>query len=158
MRVGLGYDAHRLRPGLSLKLGGVTVPFEQGLEGHSDGDALLHAICDAMLGAARLGDLGAHFPSERGDLKGISSLQLLADVGQKIGRRGFRIVNIDGVVIAERPRLGPYIQGMQEVIAQTLGISEDQVSIKATTTDRMGFAGRGEGMVAQAVVLLQEGR
>lgn len=155
MRSGIGIDAHRLVAGRALIVGGVTIPFEKGLEGHSDGDVLLHAIADALLGAAALGDLGDHFPSERADLKGISSLKIIAAVGHKVRGAGYKIANLDGVVIAQQPRLKPYVAKMREGIARALEIGEDRVSIKATSTDHLGFAGREEGIAAQAVALLE---
>ncbi|MHC1746655.1 MAG: 2-C-methyl-D-erythritol 4-phosphate cytidylyltransferase [Negativicutes bacterium] len=153
-RVGIGYDVHRLVDGRKLILGGVDVPYKQGLEGHSDADVLLHAIQDAMLGAAGLGDIGRHFPDSDMQYKGISSLILLANVRDLLAGEGWEVNNIDAVVIAEQPKLAPYIARMNETIAKTLQISIKQINIKATTTERLGFTGRQEGIAAQAVVSL----
>ena len=155
MRTGIGIDAHRLVVGRPLIVGGVHVPFDKGLEGHSDGDVLLHAIADALLGAAALGDLGDHFPSERAELKDIASMKIIAAVGQKVREAGYRVANIDSVIIAQRPRLKPFVAQMREGIARALEIGEDRVSVKATSTDHLGFAGREEGIAAQAVVTLE---
>jgi 2-C-methyl-D-erythritol 2,4-cyclodiphosphate synthase len=154
MRIGIGYDTHRLVEGRRLVLGGVHIPFAQGLLGHSDADVLVHAVCDAILGAAALGDIGKHFPDKNQEYKDINSLLLLAQVGQIINAQGFKISNIDSTIIAQRPLLAPYIPLMRDNIAKTLDIKEEQVSIKATTTETLGFEGRGEGISAQAVVLL----
>lgn len=154
MRVGTGYDVHRLGEGLPLWLGGVQVPHTHGLIGHSDADVLLHAICDALLGAAALGDIGKHFPDTDPQYRGISSLKLLAHVGLLLKEKGYTIGNIDSTVVAQRPKLAPYIQQMRDNIAATLGIAVDLVSVKATTTEHLGFEGREEGISAQAVVLL----
>lgn len=155
MRVGLGFDAHPLTDGRALILGGVDVPFDKGLSGHSDGDVVVHAIMDALLGAAALGDKGQHFPSSDASLKGISSLILLERTAALVAGRRWRVVNVDATIIAQRPRLGPFIDGMRENVARALGTNKSDVSIKATTTDRMGFAGRGEGMAAYAVALIE---
>lgn len=154
MRVGTGYDVHRLGEGLPLWLGGVQVPHTHGLIGHSDADVLLHAICDALLGAAALGDIGKHFPDTDPQYRGISSLKLLAHVGLLLKEKGYTIGNIDSTVVAQRPKLAPYIQQMRDNIAATLGIAVDLVSVKATTTEHLGFEGREEGISAQAVALL----
>lgn len=154
MRIGTGYDVHRLAEGLPLWLGGVQVPHTHGLVGHSDADVLLHAISDALLGAAALGDIGKHFPDTDPQYKGISSLKLLAHVGRLIREHGYSIGNIDSTVVAQRPRLAPFIMQMRLNIADTLGIDIDCVSVKATTTERLGFEGREEGISAQAVALL----
>lgn len=154
MRIGTGYDVHRLAEGLPLWLGGVQVLHTHGLVGHSDADVLLHAICDALLGAAALGDIGKHFPDTDPQYKGISSLKLLAHVGNLLRDRGYRIGNIDSTVAAQRPKLAPYIQQMRQNIADTLGIDLDTVSVKATTTEKLGFEGREEGISAQAIALL----
>jgi len=153
-RIGIGYDVHRLVDGRKLILGGVDVPYEQGLDGHSDADVLLHAIQDAMLGAAGLGDIGRHFPDTDMRYKGISSLLLLAHVRDLLIADGWKVNNLDAVVIAEKPKLAPYITMMNETIAKTLQITADRVNIKATTTERLGFTGRREGIAAQAVVSL----
>ena len=155
MRIGTGYDVHRLAEGLPLWLGGVRVPHTHGLVGHSDADVLIHAICDALLGAAALGDIGKHFPDTDPQYKGISSLKLLAHVGQLLAEKGFRIGNIDSTVVAQRPKLAPHIPQMRENIAATLGIPVDNVSVKTTTTEHLGFEGRKEGISAQAVALLE---
>ncbi len=154
MRIGTGYDVHQLAEGLPLWLGGVLVPHTHGLVGHSDADVLLHAICDALLGAAALGDIGKHFPDTNPQYKGISSLKLLAHVGNLLKEHGYQVGNIDSTVAAQRPKLAPYIPQMRQNIADTLGISLDQVSVKATTTEHLGFEGRMEGISAQAIALL----
>lgn len=154
MRIGTGYDVHQLAEGLPLWLGGVLVPHTHGLVGHSDADVLLHAICDALLGAAALGDIGKHFPDTDPQYKGISSLKLLAHVGNLLKEHGYQVGNIDSTVAAQRPKLAPYIPQMRQNIADTLGISLDQVSVKATTTEHLGFEGRMEGISAQAIALL----
>ena len=155
MRVGLGFDAHPLVNGRPLILGGVEVPFDKGLSGHSDGDVVVHAVMDALLGAAALGDKGVHFPSSDPSLKGISSLLLLKRTTSLVSARRWRVVNVDATILAQRPRLGPFIDGMRENLAQALGADQADVSIKVTTTDHMGFAGRGEGLAAYAVALLE---
>lgn len=154
MRIGTGYDVHQLAEGLPLWLGGVQVPHSHGLVGHSDADVLLHAICDALLGAAALGDIGKHFPDTDPQYKGISSLKLLAHVGNLLKEHGYQVGNIDSTVAAQRPKLAPYIPQMRQNIADTLGINIDQVSVKATTTEHLGFEGRMEGISAQAIALL----
>ena len=154
MRIGTGYDVHRLAEGLPLWLGGVQVPHTHGLVGHSDADVLLHAICDALLGAVALGDIGKHFPDTDPQYKGISSLKLLAHVGNLLKEKGYTVGNIDSTVAAQRPKLAPYIEQMRQNIADTLGISIEQVSVKATTTEHLGFEGREEGISAQAVVIV----
>ena len=153
-RVGFGYDVHQFVAGRPLMLGGVEVPHTRGLEGHSDADVLLHAIADALLGAAGLGDIGRHFPDTDPRYKGISSLVLLHEVRDKISEAGFVTHNLDAVVAAQEPKLAPYIERMNMRIAETLGISVSQVNIKATTTERLGFVGRKEGIAAQAVVMI----
>ena len=154
IRVGTGYDVHRLVENRKLILGGVEIPFEKGLEGHSDADVLLHAIKDALLGAAALGDIGRHFPDNNPLYKGISSLVLLEKVGLLLQQHGFVVQNIDATVIAEKPKLSPYISAMNENIARVLTMPVGQINIKATTTEGLGFTGRKEGIAAQAVVLL----
>ena len=154
MRIGTGYDVHRLQEGLPLWIGGVLVPHTHGLVGHSDADVLLHAICDALLGAAALGDIGKHFPDTDPQYKGIASTKLLAHVGSLLRKQGYTVGNIDATVAAQRPKLAPYIDQMRQTIADTLGIEVGQVSVKATTTERLGFEGREEGISAQAVVIL----
>ena len=154
MRIGTGYDVHRLQEGLPLWIGGVLVPHTHGLVGHSDADVLLHAISDALLGAAALGDIGKHFPDTDPQYKGIASTKLLAHVGSLLRKQGYTVGNIDATVAAQRPKLAPYIDQMRQTIADTLGIEVGQVSVKATTTERLGFEGREEGISAQAVVIL----
>ncbi len=154
MRIGTGYDVHRLQEGLPLWIGGVLVPHSHGLVGHSDADVLLHAISDALLGAAALGDIGKHFPDTDPQYKGIASTKLLAHVGNLLKEHGHTIGNIDSTVVAQRPKLAPYIEQMRQTIADTLGLSIGQVSVKATTTEHLGFEGREEGISAQAIALL----
>jgi 2-C-methyl-D-erythritol 2,4-cyclodiphosphate synthase len=151
LRIGHGCDAHQLAPNARLVLGGVEVPHDRGLAGHSDGDVLTHAVIDALLGAAALGDIGQHFPSSDADLDGVSSLLLLGKVRGLLEQRGWRAGNIDGTIVAERPRLAPHIESMRRRISDALGIELEAVSVKATTTDRMGFTGREEGIAAFAV-------
>lgn len=155
MRVGTGYDVHKLVRGRKLILGGVHIPFERGLLGHSDADVLLHAVMDALLGAASLGDIGKHFPDTDKKYRGVSSLELLAAVGSMLSGRGFRIVNIDAVVIAQKPKIAPHIREMARHISETLGIEKSRINIKGTTTEKLGFCGRGEGIAAQASVLIK---
>ena len=154
MRVGLGYDAHRLVAGRPLILGGVEIPHAQGLLGHSDADVLSHAIGDALLGAVGAGDLGTHFPDRDPAYKDISSLILLERIMQIVRDRGFAPKNVDATIVAQQPRLAPHIPAMQANLATTLGLTPADVNIKATSTELMGFAGRGEGMAAYAVVLV----
>ena len=156
MRVGLGYDVHRLVTGCPLVLGGVIVPFEKGLLGHSDADVICHAVGDALLGAAALGDLGSHFPDDDPRWKDISSLKLLGEVKSLVREKGFQIVNIDATLVAERPRIGSHVPKMRQHLAEALEMPVEQVSIKATTTEGLGFAGTGEGMAAYAVVLVDD--
>lgn len=153
-RVGFGYDAHRLVPSRPLILGGIHIPFEHGLQGHSDADVLLHAICDALLGAAGLNDLGRHFPDTDPKLEGVSSILLLSQVGSMIEEAGFTLQNVDVTVVAQAPKLAPYIDSMEAKIADTLGLKRQQVNVKATTTEGMGFTGSGEGIAAYAVAAL----
>lgn len=155
MRVGMGYDVHRLVEGRKLILGGVEIPYEKGLLGHSDADVLLHAIMDALLGAAALGDIGKHFPDTDEKYKGISSIVLLKAVGALLEEKCFVIENIDATVIAQRPKLLPYMEQMKRNVAEALGITEDRVNIKATTEEGLGFTGSGEGISSQAICLLQ---
>ncbi len=151
MRSGIGYDVHRLAPDRDLILGGVKIPYEKGLLGHSDADVLLHAIMDALLGAAALGDIGAHFPDSQEEYRGISSLKLLKRVGEMLEERLYIIENIDATIIAQQPKMAPHIPQMKENIASTLFLDPSQVNVKATTEDRLGFTGRGEGISAQAI-------
>lgn len=155
IRVGHGYDVHRLVPERRLIIGGVDIPFEMGLLGHSDADVLLHAIMDAILGALALGDIGRHFPDSDDKWRGISSLVLLSEVGKMIKERGARVVNVDATVILQRPKIAPYVSKMSENISSTLGISKDRVNIKATTEEHLGFTGSGEGASAHAVALIE---
>ena len=156
MRVGIGYDVHPLVEGRPLVLGGVTVPFSHGLQGHSDGDPLIHAIIDALLGAAGLGDIGTHFPSSDPRYRGIASTLLLRHTAALLASHGWRVVNVDATIIAERPRLGPYLAAMQRELADNLGGDASAINVKAKTNDGLGFLGAGEGMAAWAVALLQE--
>ncbi|MBT9168575.1 MAG: 2-C-methyl-D-erythritol 2,4-cyclodiphosphate synthase [Syntrophomonadaceae bacterium] len=156
MRVGIGYDVHRLVEGRTLILGGVSVPHQRGLLGHSDADVLVHSIMDAMLGALALGDIGKHFPDTEAAYKDVSSLKLLERVKTLCLGKGYIIANIDAVIIAERPKLTPYIQAMRENIADVLAVATELVSVKATTTEGLGFCGSGEGVAAQAVILLAQ--
>ncbi len=156
MRIGLGYDVHRLVPDRPLMLGGVRVPHKLGLEGHSDADVLLHAVCDAMLGAAALGDIGSHFPDTDGTWRGADSRSLLRAVSGMVARKGFRVSNLDVTIALERPRLRPLIDDMRLSIATLLGIDVDRVSVKATTSEGLGFVGRRQGVAAWAVCLLEE--
>ncbi|MBM4275741.1 MAG: 2-C-methyl-D-erythritol 2,4-cyclodiphosphate synthase [Deltaproteobacteria bacterium] len=157
MRVGQGYDAHRLVEGRRLILGGVEIPYHLGLLGHSDADVLCHAVGDALLGAIGAGDLGTHFPDTDQEYKNISSLVLLERIMELVEARGLHPVNVDATVVAQRPRLAPYIPRMAENLAAVLGLPQDAVNVKATTTEGMGFAGREEGIAAYAVVLLAPG-
>lgn len=154
MRIGNGYDVHRLQKGRRLVIGGVEIDYPSGLEGHSDADVLLHAICDALLGAAGMGDIGRHFPDSDMRYQGISSLYLLQEVGNKLHQAGFKVINIDSTVIAQKPRLAPYISAMRQNIARVMQIEVEQVNVKATTTEGLGFEGREEGISALAVALL----
>lgn len=154
MRIGMGYDVHRLTEGRALVIGGVDIPFEKGLLGHSDADVLLHAIMDALLGAAALGDIGEHFPDTDPAYKGVSSIKLLEHVGKLLEDNLFLIENIDATIIAQAPKMRPYIDTMRENIANSLGIQVEQVNVKATTEEGLGFTGTGEGISAQAVCLL----
>lgn len=154
MRIGMGYDVHRLVEGRDLIMGGVKIPYEKGLLGHSDADVLLHAIADALLGAAALGDIGKHFPDTDPAYKGISSLLLLEKVGDLLEEKGYLIENIDATIIAQAPKMRPYIDTMRENIANALHISEEQINVKATTEEGLGFTGSGEGISSQAICLL----
>lgn len=154
-RIGIGYDVHRLVEGRALWLGGVLIPHSLGLDGHSDADVLIHAICDALLGAAALGDIGQHFPDNDNQYKNIDSKILLRRCGELLIERGYRIVNIDSIVCAQRPKLAPYIDSMRNTLAEVLHLPTDRVSVKATTTERLGFEGREEGISAHAAVLIE---
>ena len=157
MRVGIGYDVHPLASGRKLILGGIHIPFAQGLSGHSDADVLTHAIIDALLGAAGLKDIGSHFPSEDESYKDVSSLVLLGKASELVMKRGFKVGNIDATVVAQQPKLSPFINDIRVRLSQALGIEKERLMVKATTTEGLGFAGRGEGIAAYAVVLLDEG-
>lgn len=154
MRIGMGYDVHRLTEGRDLILGGVIIPYEKGLLGHSDADVLLHAVMDALLGAAALGDIGKHFPDTDTAYKGVSSMELLKKVGELLEENRFLIENIDATIIAQAPKMRPYIDKMRENIAAGLGIEASQVNVKATTEEGLGFTGTGEGISAQAICML----
>jgi 2-C-methyl-D-erythritol 2,4-cyclodiphosphate synthase len=154
IRVGQGFDVHAFAMNRKLIIGGVEIPYECGLSGHSDADVLLHAICDALLGAAGLGDIGRHFPDTDAAYKNIDSRELLRDVAEKVQSLGWRVGNVDATIIAQAPKMAPHIPAMTENIAADLGIALDQVNVKATTTEKLGFTGRSEGIAAQAVCLL----
>ena len=156
LRIGHGYDVHRLVEGRKLLLGGMDIPWEKGLLGHSDADVLVHAVMDALTGAARLGDIGKLFPDTDPRYAGISSLKLLAEVGRLLGKKGFAVVNIDAVLLAQAPKVGPYRPQMAANIAAALGIDPEQVNVKATTEEGLGFTGDGSGMAAHAVALLEK--
>ncbi len=155
MRIGQGYDAHRFTEGSEITLGGVVIPHKYGVEAHSDGDVLLHAICDALLGAAGLGDIGQHFPDKDDAHKNRDSREFVRDILEKLQIQQFQVVNVDATVVLQSPKIGSYILDMRNNIANDLKIDVDKVNVKATTTERMGFVGREEGIAAMAVVLLQ---
>lgn len=155
MRIGNGYDVHRLVKGRKLILGGVTIPFEKGLLGHSDADVLLHAVCDALLGAAGLGDIGLHFPDTDIQYKNISSIKLLRKTCSILADKGFAVVNLDTVILAEAPKISPYREEMRKNIAKAAGIKPENINIKATTGEGLGFTGRGEGIGAMCVALIE---
>lgn len=155
MRIGIGYDVHQLCEGRKLILGGVDIPFERGLLGHSDADVLIHAIMDAMIGAMGLGDIGKHFPDTDPAYKGISSVELLKHVVDLMKKQGYRIGNVDAVVIAQRPKIGPHFPTMKKILAEAMACEETRINLKATTEEKLGFTGREEGMAAQAVCLLE---
>ena len=154
MRIGQGFDVHQLVPGRKCIIGGVHIPYERGLLGHSDADVLLHAICDALLGAAALGDIGKHFPDSDARYKGIDSRTLLKHVAVLLKERGWKVGNVDATIIAQMPRMAPHIAAMVKNIAADLGVEVGQVNVKATTTEQLGFTGRGEGIAAEAICLL----
>lgn len=156
IRIGHGYDVHRMVEGRRLILGGVNIPFRKGLDGHSDADVLLHAVCDALLGSLSLGDIGIHFPDQDQQYKNMSSLELLRRVHDMVIKQGFAVANIDVTVVAEQPKLAGYIARMRETIAQVLEIDKGKINIKATTTEGLGFAGKGEGIAAHAVALVEK--
>ncbi len=155
MRIGSGFDVHAFGPGNALTIGGVSIPFDRGFEAHSDGDVLIHAVCDALLGACALGDIGQHFPPDDARWRDCDSTHFLRHVHNLIQAAGYRLVNIDAVLVAQKPRMAPHIPAMRSRMAQVLGVSEGCVSVKATTTERLGFTGREEGIAAHAVCLLQ---
>lgn len=154
MRVGQGFDAHAFRAGRALIIGGVTIPHAKGLDGHSDADVLLHAICDALLGAAALGDIGKHFPDRDPKYTGIDSRKLLRETAALLAKNGWGLVNLDATIIAQEPRMAPHIAAMIVNIAADLGVAKRDVSVKAKTTDKLGFTGRGEGIAAEAIALI----
>ena len=156
MRIGTGYDVHRLVAGRRLFLGGVEIPFDKGLLGHSDGDVLIHAICDAILGAISEGDIGTHFPDSDESIKGIESIKILTYVRELVKKKGYRINNVDAVIIAEEPKISPYREKITARLAEVLEIGETSVSIKGKTTEGLGFTGRKEGIAAQAAALLEK--
>ena len=158
MRIGHGYDVHRLVEGRKLILGGVEIPWEKGLDGHSDADVLTHAVMDALLGAAAMGDIGKLFPDTDDRFRGICSMELLTEVGSRLRAAGYAVGNIDATVIAQRPKLAPYIDAMRKEIAERLQIDVSRVSVKATTEEHLGFTGSGDGIAAHAVCLLEDGR
>ncbi len=155
-RIGLGYDAHKFKEGDHIVIGGVKIPYEKGMAAHSDGDVALHALCDALLGAAALGDIGKHFPDTDAAFKGIDSRILLRDVHAKLAELGYSVVNVDVTVIAQAPKMAPHIPQMRENIAADLGLELDAINVKATTPEKMGFEGRGEGISSMAVALLRK--
>lgn len=155
-RVGYGYDVHAFEPGERLKVGGVSIPYHKKLKGHSDADVLLHAITDALLGSLALGDIGTHFPDTDPDFKGADSVGLLADAYDLIREQGYLLSNLDATVVAERPKLSPYLQDIIEIVSEALECAPGQISIKATTGEKMGFVGREEGIAAQAVVMVRK--
>jgi 2-C-methyl-D-erythritol 2,4-cyclodiphosphate synthase len=154
MRIGQGFDAHRLVEGRKLIIGGVTIPHARGLEGHSDADVLLHAICDALIGAAALGDIGKHFPDSDSQYKGVDSRKLLRATAELLRKHDWRVVNVDATIIAQEPRMAPHVAGMIANIAADLGVEAGAVNVKAKTTEKLGFTGRGEGIAAEAVALI----
>lgn len=156
IRVGLGFDVHRLTEGRELWIGGIRIPYDMGLDGHSDADVLLHAVCDALLGAANMRDIGHHFPDTGEEYKNIDSKILLRETVRLIGTKGYRVGNVDSTICAEAPKLNPHIPQMKQVMADIMGIDVEDVSIKATTTERLGFTGRGEGISAYATVLIEK--
>ena len=155
-RIGQGFDVHQLTEGRPLIIGGITIPYEKGLLGHSDADVLLHTISDACLGAIGEGDIGKHFPDTDPNFKDADSAKLMEDVWQLVKDRGYELVNADCTIIAQKPKMAPYIQQMKERIAELLNASPEQINVKATTTEKLGFTGRGEGIASQAVVLLKK--
>lgn len=155
MRIGQGFDAHALVAGRKLVIGGVTIPHEKGLAGHSDADVLIHAVCDALLGAAGLGDIGSHFPDSDARYKDVDSRRLLREVARLLKERGLKAANVDATIIAQAPKMAPHIPAMRANLAADLGVAADAVNLKAKTTEKLGFVGRGEGIAAEAVALLE---
>ena len=155
MRIGQGFDVHALVTGRALVIGGVTIAFEKGLDGYSDADVLLHAVCDALLGAAAMGDIGRHFPDTDSRYKGVDSRVLVREVARLLRDGGFQIVNVDSTIIAQAPKMAPHIPAMIANIAADLGIERERVNVKAKTTERLGFTGRGEGIAAEAIALVE---
>lgn len=155
MRVGQGYDVHKLVEGRKLVLGGITIPFKKGLLGHSDADVLVHAICDALLGAAGMGDIGLHFPDTSPEFKDVCSLNLLKETCRMLSEKGYSIVNIDSTIFAQAPKIAPYREQMIDMVSDSAGISGDRVNIKATTTEGLGMIGKGEGIAAMSVALIE---
>jgi 2-C-methyl-D-erythritol 2,4-cyclodiphosphate synthase len=156
MRIGQGFDAHALVEGRKLVIGGVQIPYEKGLAGHSDADVLIHAVCDALLGAAGLGDIGTHFPDTDARYKGIDSRKLLREAAQLLRQKKLRVANVDATIIAQAPKMAPHIAAMRANLASDLGVAPDAVNVKAKTTEKLGFIGRGEGIAAEAVALLSD--
>jgi len=156
MRIGQGFDAHALIEGRKLVIGGVHIPYEKGLAGHSDADVLIHAVCDALLGAAGLGDIGTHFPDTDARYKGIDSRKLLREVAQLLRQKKLRVANVDATIVAQAPKMAPHIAAMRANLASDLGVAPDAVNVKAKTTEKLGFIGRGEGIAAEAVALLTD--
>lgn len=155
-RVGLGYDVHKLTENRDLIIGGVKIPYEKGLLGHSDADVLIHAIMDALCGAAKLGDIGKLFPDTDPKYKGISSLLLLGCVKEELDKKGWKVVNIDSIIVAQRPKMRPYVDEMEKNIAEVLGIDVDMINVKATTEEELGFTGSGEGIASKAVCMIEK--
>ena len=155
MRIGQGFDAHKLVEGRRLIIGGVTIPHPRGLDGHSDADVLLHAICDALIGAAALGDIGKHFPDSDPQYKGVDSRKLLRETAALLKKNGWRVANLDATIIAQEPRMAPHIAAMVANIAADIGVASGDVNVKAKTTEKLGFTGRGEGIAAEAVVWIE---
>ncbi|HSD99440.1 MAG TPA: 2-C-methyl-D-erythritol 2,4-cyclodiphosphate synthase [Burkholderiales bacterium] len=156
MRIGQGFDAHALVAGRKLVIGGVAIPHEKGLAGHSDADVLIHAVCDALLGAAGLGDIGSHFPDSDARYKDVDSRRLLREVARLLKERGLKAANVDATIIAQAPKMAPHIPAMRANLAADLGVAADAVNVKAKTTEKLGFVGRGEGIAAEAVALLSD--
>ncbi|MBQ0712252.1 MAG: 2-C-methyl-D-erythritol 2,4-cyclodiphosphate synthase [Porticoccus sp.] len=156
MRIGQGYDVHAFGEGDHITLGGVTIPYEHGLVAHSDGDVLIHALCDAFLGAAALGDIGRHFPDTDPRYRGVDSRELLREVVSLVGRKGYSLSNADMTIVAQAPKMSPYLEQITLNLATDCGCNVDQINIKATTTEKLGFEGRGEGIACQAVILLSQ--